>query len=174
MIAKDVNTLNLIFCGASFGSDLSNSSVMIKSSEASDVLFLNCFSKVTEDHSICIGRVCHHQTFNIGMSKFEGFRLIEENQFVQVKQILSLHSRLSGLTSDENNNIGIFEHLFRLISELNLSQIIVTDFRRGKLQSWSSSATPCRTLTAGVISSSLRWMLTPGKIAPLQSCGRKE
>ena len=82
--------------------------------------------------------------------------LFNKNCFVFLEEVFSLHSWLPWLTTYEDYDISILKHFFSFVSVLDLYQHKNTDLRGVKLQSSSSSATPFKTLTAGVISSNLR------------------
>ncbi len=89
---------------------------MVEATETSDVLLLYCGGVVAENESICVGRVGDHHAFDIWMCKLKGFCLFNKDDFVELKQILSLHPRFTRLASDKNDNVCILEHLFCFVT----------------------------------------------------------
>ena len=156
VISEDINSLNIFFFSSCLTCNLGQSSIMIQSGQASHILLFDCRSEMTQDKSVCVGGICNYDTFHIRACKFESMRLLDKDSFVFLEKIFSLHSRFSRLSSYENYNISIFEHFFSFVTIFDLNRRKTTDLRGAKLQSSSSRATPCITLTAGVISSILR------------------
>lgn len=169
MISEDINSLNLSLLGSGLASNLGNGSVVVKPGQAGDVFLLDSWGEVAQDNGIGVGWVSNDQALDIRIGELEGLGLLKEDNLVEVEQVLPLHSWLSGLSSNEDNDISILELLLSLVTITDLNRPYLTDLSSGKLQSSSSSATPFMTLRAGVMSSRRRLMETPGKTAPLQS-----
>jgi hypothetical protein len=86
---------------------------------------------VVEDESIGVGRVGNNQTFDVLLGDGESLALLDKDFLVNLKEIFTFHPWLSGKSSEENDDIGIFEHLIWLVSMPDLSVYCFTDSTRG-------------------------------------------
>jgi len=85
VVSEDIDTLDLIFFGTSFGDNLRDSTIMIKSSQTGDILLLDSRSIVAQNEGICVGRISNYHTFDIRIRKFEGMRLFQEDHLVEME-----------------------------------------------------------------------------------------
>lgn len=110
MISENHHTLDVFRSGFGFEHDLRDGSVMVESCEAGDVLFGDVGVELTQNVSIGVGRVCDNDAPDGFFGSRECFGLFDEDFFVHIEKIFSLHTFLSGKSSNEDNDISVFEH----------------------------------------------------------------
>lgn len=135
MVSEDIDTFDLIFLCSSFGHNLGDSTVVVKSGEAGDVFLLDIGCVVAQNEGICVGGIGNNYTFDIIACKFESMGLLQKDHLVELEQIFSFHALLAWLSADEDDDVGTLEHLFSLVSEFNLNFSRITSLSKGKLQS---------------------------------------
>lgn len=84
---------------------------MIQPCETSDVLFWNVRIVMTQDVCVSVCRVRNDDAFNSFLGKRQGFGLLNKDFLVHVKQVFSLHALFPRKSSNEHDNICVFEHL---------------------------------------------------------------
>ncbi len=131
MIAEDIHTLDVAQLTTCLTDDLPDSSIVIESGEAGDVLLFDMGGEVTEDICVSVGRVRNDETLHVGFCLNECFSLLFEDVLVCFKEVLAFHARFAWVSSQENNHIGTLEHLFWLRAVLDLGLTILTERTNG-------------------------------------------
>ena len=65
MITKDINSLDVFALSSCFRADLSESSIMVESAEASDVLRVSGGGVMIENVCVSVCRICNDKTFYV-------------------------------------------------------------------------------------------------------------
>jgi len=120
MISKDVNSLDILQFAINFLNNLTQSSIMIKSTQTSDVFFRNLWSIIAQNVGISVSRIGNHNASDSWFGCAEALGLFFEDILVDLKEIFALHAGFARKSSKEDDHIGIFELLGCLTTESNL------------------------------------------------------
>mmetsp|Transcript_1720 Transcript_1720/g.6030 ORF Transcript_1720/g.6030 Transcript_1720/m.6030 type:complete len:243 (+) Transcript_1720:1567-2295(+) len=112
VISPDAKSVYIRNRAAHFLSNLSQSSVVIQTSERSDSLLRNLGSVLSHDERIGVGRVSHYNNMHLRVCTFlDGLSLRCKDFCICLQEILSLHSLSTRLCAYQNGKVAIVESL---------------------------------------------------------------
>lgn len=92
---------------------------MVEPAQACDVFRVNSLREMIEDVGIRVGRVGNHNTFDVLLGDGESFSLLNEDLFVGLQKIFPFHSRSARKSSKEDDDVSVFEHGLRAVTEFD-------------------------------------------------------